>query len=65
MGELFSYLSIALHISMVIGGILAVVSLFSAKKPRASNREIKIVLIVVVGVMIILAIALVAAAKYA
>jgi hypothetical protein len=64
MGELFLYLGVALHISMVIGGILAVVSLFSGKKPRASNREIKIVLIVVVGVLIILAIALLAAATY-
>jgi uncharacterized membrane protein HdeD (DUF308 family) len=65
MSELFSYLSIPLHTSMVIAGILAIVSLFSAKKTRASNRKIKIVLIVILGVLIILAIALVAAAKYA
>jgi cation transporter-like permease len=61
MGELFSLLVIALRICMVIGGILAVVALFSGKRPRASRREIKIVIVVVLGVLVVIAAALVAA----
>jgi putative exporter of polyketide antibiotics len=64
MGELVSYLLIAVRIFMVIAGILAVVALFSGKRPRASNREIKIALVVVLGVLIIIAITLFVAAKY-
>jgi peptidoglycan/LPS O-acetylase OafA/YrhL len=65
MGELVSYLGIALRIFMVIAGILAVVSVFSGKKPRASRREIKIALVLVLGVLLIIVIALAVAAKYA
>jgi predicted membrane channel-forming protein YqfA (hemolysin III family) len=65
MGELVSYLGIAVRIFMVIAGILAVVALFSGKRPRASNREIKIALVLVLGVLIIIAVALLVAAKYA
>jgi heme/copper-type cytochrome/quinol oxidase subunit 1 len=63
MGELFSYLGFALHISMVIGGILAVVSLFSGRRPRMSSREMKIAWAIVgatvLVVLIIITIALV------
>jgi predicted membrane channel-forming protein YqfA (hemolysin III family) len=64
MGQLVSYLLIAVRIFMVIAGILAVVALFSGKRPRASNREIKIALVLVLGVLIIIAITLLVAAKY-
>jgi hypothetical protein len=63
MGELFSFLSIAFQISMVIGGILAVVSLFSGRRPRVSSREKKLAWAVVgasvLAVLIVIAIALV------
>jgi hypothetical protein len=62
MGELFSYLSIALHITMAIGGLLAVVSLFRVRKVRMSSREVKaawaIVGLTVLCLLIIIAITL-------
>jgi hypothetical protein len=58
MGELFAYIRFAVHISLVIVGVFAAVSLFSTRKPRASQREMKIALVVVLGLLIIVAIVL-------
>jgi hypothetical protein len=64
MGELFSYLVIALRICMVIGGIFAVVALFRGRKVRMSSRELKaawaIVGLTVLCLLIIIAITLAA-----
>lgn len=58
MSELFAYFRLAVHISLVIVGVLAAVSLFSTRKTRVSKREMTIALVLVLGVLIIIAIAL-------
>jgi hypothetical protein len=64
MDGLFSFLIIVVRIGMVIGGILAVVALFSGKKPRMSSREKKMAVVVVLGTLVFAAMLIAVVSKY-
>ena len=52
---MLSFIMTLVHISMVLGGISAVVALLSGKRPRMSSQEKKMAVVVVLGTLIFLA----------